>query len=135
MKDDKTYRKADNVISEHTQNNDKSDAPVPYNKIVNEIDKEKSYIKFVDDIRDRCININKKFNKCLDLLSLSIRGPETNRTIDEILSNNMAAIATICDTLDGEKEGARNRLNNLYYKKDNFGKEEENKKDNKSEIE
>ncbi len=52
-----------------------------------------------------------------------MKGPKINSTLEEISSNNMATIADACDKLDAEKEEAKNNLNDLYYKKDNFGRD------------
>ncbi len=126
------FKQADNSISSIKKSNS-----VSYDGIVEDIDKEKVYLKYIDDIRDKFLNINKNFNKCLDLLSISIRGNESSALIDEMLSDNMATISRVSDELDSEQEKTKNKINDLYYKKDNFDSikrkeiEEKNKEKNK----
>lgn len=123
MNDNEKTFKVDNEISSTNRKKD-IEEKMSYNKIVDEIDKEKNHIKFIDDLRDRFINLNKRFNRCLDLLNLSMRGSDSS-SIDEIMSNNMASISSVCDKLDAEKEDSKNKINDLYYKKDNFEKDKE----------
>ena len=122
---EKTF-KVDNEISNKNEKKDKKnqEEKMSYNKIIDEIDKEKNHVKFVETLRDEFISMNKSFTRCLDLLALSVKGPKINSKIEEIMSNNMASIAGVCDTLDTEKVKSKNRINDLYYKKDNFGKDE-----------
>lgn len=126
MDDNKNTYKVDNEISSTSIKKDEE--KMSYNKILDEIDKEKNHIKFIDNLRDRFVNLNKRFNRFLEVLSLSMRSSDSS-SIDEIMSNNMASISSVCDKLDAEKEESKNKINDLYYKKDNFAKEKENKKE------
>ena len=132
---DKIY-KVDNEISNI---NDKKSVEenLSYNKITDKINEEKNRIKNIDSLKETFLTINKSFGKLIDLMSLSIKGPQINNTLEEISSNNMATIADVCDTLDLEKEEAKNNLNDLYYKKDNFERDnrEKSRKENKDKKE
>ena len=132
---DKIY-KVDNEISNI---NDKKDVEekLSYNNITDKINEEKNRIKNIDSLKETFLAINKSFGKLIDLMSLSVKGPQINNTLEEISSNNMATIADVCDTLDFEKEEAKNNLNDLYYKKDNFERDnrEKPRKENKDKKE
>lgn len=106
---------ADNQIEDKKKNSK--------NELNDQIDNEKKLIKNIDDYKEKCVKASKDFNKCLELLSLSIRGTQSNRIIDEASSNNAASIAKISEVLDTEREAAEKRLNNLRYEKDNLKKE------------
>jgi len=132
---DKIYK----VDNEMSSINDKKSVEenLSYNKITDKINEEKNRIKNIDSLKETFLTINKSFGKLIDLMSLSIKGPQINNTLEEISSNNMATIADVCDTLDLEKEEAKNNLNDLYYKKDNFERDnrEKSRKENKDKKE
>ena len=132
---DKIYK----VDNEMSSINDKKSVEenLSYNKITDKINEEKNRIKNIDSLKETFLTINKSFGKLIDLMSLSIKGPQINNTLEEISSNNMATIADVCDTLDLEKEEAKNNLNDLYYKKDNFERDnrEKARKENKDKKE
>jgi hypothetical protein len=109
---------ADNTIESSNINHSEISSNKKKSRLDIDIEKEKKLISFLEELNDRSIEVNKNFNKCLELLSLSIRGDETNRQIDEFLDNNITSIAAMNETIETAKEDAKNRLNHLYIEKD-----------------
>lgn len=98
------------------------------NKILNEIDEkidiEKNRIRQIDDMQDNVREINRGFDRVIDILSCSIKGPNTDMMFDEMRDTSRSFYIEASSSLDEEALEIRNNVNKLYQQKDDIIKED-----------
>ena len=113
-------RKVDNEITSTKQK---------INEIDYKIDNEKEKIKKLDDIQESMTALNKSLNRCIELLSLSLKGPTSQNMFEDMQAQNKAIYQNVTSELDDEMDKTRSTINKLYEEKDNIIKEDKNKKE------
>ena len=81
------------------------------------IDIEKNKLKKIDNIQEEFVSLNKSINRCIELLSPSIKGTKTNHMLDEMFNNNNNLLKNVSSVLDEEKEETKKNISELYYQK------------------
>lgn len=99
------------------------------NEIDNKIDSEKQKMKKIDDIQEEVNALNKNLNKCIELLSISIKGSQTSRKLNEMSNGNKSFYANFSSILDNEKGSSVKKINKLNDEKDNLIKETKKQKE------
>lgn len=98
------------------------------NKILNEIDEkidiEKNRIRQIDDMQDNVREINRGFDRVIDILSCSIKGPNTDMMFDDMRDTSRSFYIEASSSLDEEALEIRNNVNKLYQQKDDIIKED-----------
>ena len=98
-------------------------------KIDNLIDNEKSRIKKLDSMQEDIMSISKSINQCIELLSQSIKGPNTESKYNDMRNSNKKAYINIATFLDNEVELSRKKINKLYDEKETLLKKSKNKEE------
>lgn len=101
------------------------------NEIDNQIDNEKKKIKKIDSIQEEVTALNKNLNKCIELLSISIKGEQKDKMLNDMYDKNKSFYINFSSTLDDEISITKKKINKLTEEKENIIKE--NKDKNKKE--
>ena len=99
------------------------------NEIDNKIDSEKQRIKKIDDIQEEVTALNKNLNKCIELLSISIRGEKTGKKLNNMLDENKSFYANFSSALDEEKTITTKNISKLTDEKESLIKNTKNQKE------
>jgi len=99
------------------------------NKIDNKIDSEKQRIKKFDDIQEEVTTLNKNLNKCIELLSVSIKGKTKEKMLHDMFDKNKSFYANFSSTLDDEISLTKKNINKLNEEKENLIKQNKDKKE------
>lgn len=98
------------------------------NKILNEIDGkidiEKNRIRQIGDMQDNVREINRGFDRVIDILSRSIKGPNTDMMFDDMRDTSRLFYIEASSSLDEEALEIRNNVNKLYQQKDDIIKDD-----------
>lgn len=97
--------------------------------IDNQIDTSQSKIRKINDIQEELTALNKNLNKCIELLSISIRGKKKEKILNDMAGQNQKLYANFSSSLDDEILLTRKRISNLTEEKENLIKENKNKKE------
>lgn len=97
--------------------------------IDNRIDIEKDKLKKLDNIQDEFVSLNKSLNRCVELLSESIKGKKSNYMFEDMTNNNNNILKNVHSILDEEKTNTEKNLINLYSTKDQLEKENKKQKE------
>ena len=98
-------------------------------RIDNLIDDEKLRIKKIDSMQEDIVSISKSMNQCIDLLSQSIKGPQTESKYNDMRNFNKKAYINISNFFDNETELSRKKINKLYDEKESILKEKKSKEE------
>ena len=96
------------------------------NRIDNEIDSNKSKIKTLNDMEEGFVSLSKNIEKCVELLSMSMKGNHIESKLSDISESNQVYLKKVVSTIDDEKTVANDRIKNLYDEKDRIEKEQRN---------
>lgn len=99
------------------------------NRIDNLIDDEKIRIKKLDSMQEDIVSLSKSINRCIDLLSQSIKGPQSESKYNDMRNSNKKSYINIATFLDDEAELSRKKINKLYDEKETLLKESKNKEE------
>lgn len=91
------------------------------------LDIEKKRIKNLSDMQDTVNSIAKSMERCIDLLSKSIRGPKTNNRFNDMRNSNKVFLRKATDSIEEESMAVRKKINELYKEKDTILKENRSK--------
>ncbi len=94
------------------------------NRIDNEIDSNKNKIKTLTDMEDGFVSLSKNIEKCVELLSMSMKGNHIENKLSDISESNQVYLKKVVSTIDDEKTTATARIKNLYDEKDRIEKEQ-----------
>lgn len=97
------------------------------NKLIN----ANNRLKFLNDMEESTIKLNKSINRCLTLLSESMKGPEINTMFEEMHSSSTAYYQKISKSLEEELTSSKTEIATLRRKQDELSKliVEENSKE------
>ena len=87
------------------------------NEIDNMLNNEKNRIKNINDIQNNIYELNKNTNKCIELLSKSIKGKRTNASLDDIRNNNRTFYIKASNILENETSEIKKKIAILYREK------------------
>ncbi len=110
-------KRADNKVIETKQK---------INKIDDNLDSEKKKIKNLSDMQDSVNSINRNMDRCIELLSKSIKGPTTQNIFDDMHNTNRKFLINASQNIEDETTIARKNINELYKEKDRIIKESRN---------
>ena len=96
------------------------------NRLDNEIDSNKSKIKTLNDMEEGFVSLSKNIEKCVELLSMSMKGNHIESKLSDISESNQVYLKKVVSTIDDEKTVANDRIKNLYDEKDRIEKEQRN---------
>lgn len=99
------------------------------NEIDNQIDNEKKRIRKIDNIQEEVTELNKNLNKCIELLSVSIKGEKKEKMLNDMFDKNKSFYANFSCTLDDEMSITKKKINKLNEEKENLIKENKDKKE------
>ena len=98
-------------------------------KIDNLIENEKTKIKKLDVMHKDMIELSKSINRCVDLLSQSIKSQHSEIKYNDMRNINKKIYLNMASFLDDEEEQTRKKINKLYDEKDTILKENKNKEE------
>ncbi len=110
---DKIDKKADNINLEYKQKLDKID---------NDIDNMTRDLKTLNNVKDGFIDINKSFDKLFQLLSLSIKGKQTDIKINEMSEANIHNLNKITESIDEDRKKLQKDIDDLKEEKNKLQK-------------
>lgn len=105
---DNKLKEADNTIIQRKQR---------INKIDDMVDIEKSKIKKYSDMQENYYSLSKNIDKCIDLISRSIKGPNTVAIFDEMQNDNRKQMIETTEMLDSKIKESKDKVNKLYSEK------------------
>ena len=86
--------------------------------IDNKINTEKNKIKKIDSIEESFVSLNNNINKCIDLLSASIKGGNVEKKLDAIREESEISYRKSVEDLDAEREEINVNINRLSDERD-----------------
>ncbi len=101
-------KKIDNKIKSNKQR---------INEIDNILSIEKQKIKKIDEMQETIYELNKNMNKCIDLLSKSIKGKTTDIIFNDIENANRKFYIKTNNVLEEETIDTMKKINKLYKEK------------------
>lgn len=119
-------KKIDNTIVSTKKNETTLNMKQRINEIDNMIDEERKKIKKIDVMQQDITTLNKNLNKCIDLLSKSVKGPTTHNMFNEMYETSRSLYVNLTSTLDEVAVSSIKSINKFSKQKDELI--EENKK-------
>ena len=104
----KNEKVADNIISERKQQ---------IYQIEDRIDSEKSKLNKISDIEDNFIALNKSLNRCIELVSSSVKSKKNTYMYEDMHISNNTLLNRVSNTLDEERDAVNKNIKNLYSEK------------------
>ena len=104
----KNEKVADNIISERKQQ---------IYQIENRIDSEKNKLNKISDIEDNFIALNKSLNRCIELVSSSVKSKKNTYMYEDMRISNNTLLNRVSNTLDEERDAVNKNIKNLYSEK------------------
>jgi len=108
-------KKADNQILNTKQK---------INNIDNKLDLEKKHLNKIDEMHQEINSLAKDINKCVELLSKSMKGPTVNNMFQDMENTNRTFYRRATMELEQEEINIKKNINKLYKEKDAIIKEE-----------
>lgn len=104
----KNEKVADNIISERKQQ---------IYQIEDRIDSEKNKLNKISDIEDNFIALNKNLNRCIELVSSSVKSKKNTYMYEDMRISNNTLLNRVSNTLDEERDAVNKNIKNLYSEK------------------
>ena len=104
----KNEKVADNIISERKQQ---------IYQIEDRIDSEKNKLNKISDIEDNFIALNKSLNRCIELVSSSVKSKKNTYMYEDMRISNNTLLNIVSNTLDEERDAVNKNIKNLYSEK------------------
>ena len=104
----KNEKEADNKISERKQQ---------IYQIEDRIDSEKNKLNKISDIEDNFIALNKSLNRCIELVSSSVKSKKNTYMYEDMRISNNTLLNRVSNTLDEERDAVNKNIKNLYSEK------------------
>ena len=104
----KNEKVADNIISERKQQ---------IYQIEDRIDSEKNKLNKISDIEDDFIALNKSLNRCIELVSSSVKSKKNTYMYEDMHISNNTLLNRVSNTLDEERDAVNKNIKNLYSEK------------------
>jgi|GEM_PF-6308431 hypothetical protein len=104
----KNEKVADNIISERKQQ---------IYQIEDRIDSEKNKLNKISDIEDNFIALNKSLNRCIELVSSSVKSKKNTYMYEDMHISNNTLLNRVSNTLDEERDAVNKNIKNLYSEK------------------
>ncbi len=104
----KNEKVADNIISERKQQ---------IYQIEDRIDSEKNKLNKISDIEDNFIALNKSLNRCIELVSSSVKSKKNTYMYEDMRISNNTLLNRVSNTLDEERDAVKKNIKNLYSEK------------------
>ena len=104
----KNEKVADNIISERKQQ---------IYQIEDRIDSEKNKLNKISDIEDNFIALNKSLNRCIELVSSSVKSKKNTYMYEDMRISNNTLLNRVSNTLDEERDAVNKNIKNLYSEK------------------
>ena len=91
----------------------------------------RSTLKGIEDLEDNFSHLNRNIERCLELLSSSVRNRKVTKMFEHMMYENKVSYRKTSYSLDEEKEFTRKKINKLSVDIDDLNKKikEEYKKD------
>lgn len=100
-------------------------------QLINDIDEmlssEKRKARKLENLQNSFQNLNKNMDKCLDLISKSIRGNNVDSMIDEMRYTNKKLLSKNNQKINDEIKEIKKRVNKLYLEKEQLINKKEQK--------
>ena len=116
-------RKADNRIITTEKDIDKFD---------DQIEVEKNRIQELSEMQETVDEIVDNINKCIELLSKSMKGPTTENLFSDMYNSNKSFQTSVSTNIENNQIEIRKKLNELYKEKENIF--EDNKEKSRAEV-
>ena len=104
----KNEQVADNIISARKQQ---------IYQIEDRIDSEKNKLNKISDIEDNFIALNKSLNRCIELVSSSVKSKKNTYMYEDMRISNNTLLNRVSNTLDEERDAVNKNIKNLYSEK------------------
>ena len=104
----KNEKEADNKISERKQQ---------IYQIEDRIDSEKNKLNKISDIEDNFVALNKSINRCIELVSSSVKSKKNTYMYEDMRISNNTLLNRVSNTLDEERDTVNKNIKNLYSEK------------------
>lgn len=89
-------------------------------EIDKKIDNERKRIKSIDHLYDEMVKLNKQVNRCVEILSTAMQGPEVNNTLSEIYDDNRINYKKASESFEIEIEKSKKQISNLHKEKEDI---------------
>ena len=93
------------------------------------IDAENDRLKHNNLIKEEMDNINKSYNRCLQILARSARGKAANRKYNELYTMNKRQHINSMDELEKQVQESKQKLDLYYNSKDSIEEEYEEERE------
>lgn len=95
--------------------------------IDDKIDVEKKKLKQMEGIWDELISLNKNLNKCIDILSRSMRAPNSKYIYDDMRASNNGFLVKATVGMEEYTEVLKKNIHKLSDEKDQLIRQQANK--------
>ena len=105
------------------------------NEVDDKLDDEKSKLQKLSKMQESVEAIAKNMDKCIELLSKSMKGPTTDNMFNDMYNSNKAFYTKASINIENEEMATRKNINELYKEKDKILSEnrQEEAEENKEE--
>ena len=86
-------------------------------QIEDRIDSEKNKLNKISDIEDNFIALNKSLNRCIELVSSSVKSKKNTYMYEDMRISNNTLLNRVSNTLDEERDAVNKNIKNLYSEK------------------
>ena len=109
MEDERNLRKADNRILAIRKKNDALDEKIASEKIK---------LEKLTDMQESVDAIVENINECIDLLSKSIKGPNTENIFNDMYATNKTFQVNVSTNIENSQTDIKSRIDRMYKEKD-----------------
>lgn len=109
MEDERNLRKADNRILAIRKKNDTLDEKIASEKIK---------LEKLTDMQESVDAIVENINECIDLLSKSIKGPNTENIFNDMYATNKNFQVNVSTNIENSQADIKSRIDRMYKEKD-----------------
>lgn len=121
------FKRIDNTIINTNQEDTNKNIKQRINEIDDMIDIERNKIKKIDMMQQDIATLNQHLNKCIDLLSKSVKGPTTQNVFNDMYETSRSIYVNLSSTLDEVSVSSIKTINRFSKQKEELI--EERKKD------
>ena len=96
---------------------------VKLNNIDSRIDSNKDKIKTLGNLEEGFVSLSKSVEKCIELLSASMKGAQVERSLADISDSNKVYLKNVMSNIDDQRIDTNEELKKLYNERDAAEKE------------
>ena len=89
-------------------------------EIDNNLDDSHKKMKEINEMHEELTALSKNINRCIELLTISIKGPNVERRLNDLLVRNQKSYSRFSSVLDEEMILTNREINKLNEERDNL---------------